>query len=142
MSARRKVLYDLSKIANSTAGVLQGAYGEAETMVRHRLEAVLDKMDLVTQEEFDAVKKMAATARRENEALSKRLDKLDGKTKPARRAATPKTAATKKPAARKTTAKATTAKKPAARKPVANKPAAKKPATKKPTAKRTTKKPA
>ena len=145
MSARRKVLNDLSKLANSTAGVLQGAYGEAESMVRHRLEALLDKMDLVTREEFDAVKAMVANARRENEALSKRLDKLEGKAKPARRAAasktaTPKAAAAKKSATRKTTAKATTAKKPAARKSTAKKPAAKKPTAKKPAAKRATRK--
>jgi BMFP domain-containing protein YqiC len=138
MSARRKVLNDLSKLANSTAGVLQGAYGEAETMVRHRLEALLDKMDLVTREEFDAVKAMAATARRENEALSKRLDKLEGKTKPARRTAAPKTAAAKKPTVRKkAVAKATPAKKTAVRRA-----ATKKPATKKPATKRATKKPA
>jgi BMFP domain-containing protein YqiC len=143
MSARRKLLNDLSKIANSSAGVLQGAYGEAENMVRQRLEALLDKMDLVTREEFDAVKAMAAAARRENEALEKRLIKLEGKAKPAQRAAG------KKPAAKTTAAKKPTVRKPAAKKKVvAKKPTAKKttkPAAKtsaKPATKRTTKKPA
>ncbi len=128
MTARRKILNDLSKVANSAAGVVQGAYSEAETVFRQRLEALLDRMDLVTREEFNAVKAMAEKARRENTALAKRIVMLEGK--PA------KTTAKKKPAPKKTVTKKTATKKPTAKKATTKKPAAKKPTAKKATAKK------
>jgi BMFP domain-containing protein YqiC len=42
------------------------------------VERVLRSQDLVTREEFEAVKEMAARAREENEALRARLDRLEG----------------------------------------------------------------
>ena len=61
-------------------------------LLRQRLERLLDRMDLVTREEFDVVKAMAAKARLENEALAKRLAVLEvaiqpGDANPTRRAA-------------------------------------------------------
>ena len=57
-------------------------------MVRHQLDRLLAGMDLVTREEFDAVKEMAAEARTENEKLEARLAVLEAKrSKPAARKA-------------------------------------------------------
>ena len=78
MSVNRRILDDISRLVTSTAGLVQGAGREAETLFRHRLERLLDKMDLVPRDEFDAVKAMAAKARLENEALGKRLGVLEG----------------------------------------------------------------
>jgi BMFP domain-containing protein YqiC len=77
MNARRRLLDDLAKIVTATAGVLQGAGREAELLARQRLERLVERLDLVGREEFDAVKAMAAEARAENARLAERLDRLE-----------------------------------------------------------------
>ena len=77
MSANRRLFDDVSKLATSAAGLVQGAGREAEMLLRQRLERILDRMDLVTREEFDVVKEMAKQARIENELLAKRLTVLE-----------------------------------------------------------------
>ena len=77
MSANRRLFDDVSKLAISAAGLVQGAGREAEMLLRQRLERILDRMDLVTREEFDVVKEMAMQARMENELLAKRLTVLE-----------------------------------------------------------------
>jgi BMFP domain-containing protein YqiC len=95
MAARRRMLDDIARLSTAAAGLLQGASREAETLFRQRLERLLDRMDLVTREEFDAVKAMAAKAREENEALAARLARLEAEgaaqsPAPARRGAAPR----------------------------------------------------
>jgi BMFP domain-containing protein YqiC len=51
----------------------QGVRREAETAMKSQLDRLLATMDLVSREEFEAVKQMAAKARDENERLNKRL---------------------------------------------------------------------
>ena len=77
MSANRRLFDDVSKLATSAAGLVQGAGREAEMLLRQRLERILDRMDLVTRGEFDVVKEMAMQARLENELLAKRLTVLE-----------------------------------------------------------------
>ena len=77
MSANRRLFDDVSKLATSAAGLVQGAGREAEMLLRQRLERILDRMDLVTRGEFDVVKEMAMQARLENELLAKRLMVLE-----------------------------------------------------------------
>lgn len=77
MSGRRMVFDDVAKLATSAAGLMQGAGREVETLVRQRLEQLLDRMDLVPRDEFEAVKEMAAAARSENEDLRSRLEALE-----------------------------------------------------------------
>ncbi|MEQ9640195.1 MAG: accessory factor UbiK family protein [Alphaproteobacteria bacterium] len=84
MNARRRVLDDIAKLATSAVGVAQGAGREAEELVRQRLERVLDRMELVSRDEFEAVKAMAQAAREENERLAARIAELEAKAKPAR----------------------------------------------------------
>lgn len=92
MSENRRILDDVSRLATSAAGLVQGAGREAENLLRQRLERLLDRMDLVPREEFEAVKAMAAKARTENKALGERLSALEkviqannakGKSRPA-----------------------------------------------------------
>ncbi len=78
MALRRRMMDDFAKLSTAAAGLVQGAGREAETLFRERLERLLDRMDLVTREEFDAVMAMAAKAREENEALAARLARLEG----------------------------------------------------------------
>ena len=78
MDARRRLLDDLAKVVTAAAGVLQGAGREAELLMRQRLERLFDRFELVTREEFDAVKAMAAEAGAENARLAARLARLEG----------------------------------------------------------------
>ena len=75
--AAPRILDDLAKTATGAVGVLQSARQEVEALARARLERLLDKMELVTRDEFEAVKEMAAKARAENEALSARIAALE-----------------------------------------------------------------
>lgn len=81
MQNRSRILDDISQLMTNAAGVAQGVKDEAESAVRQRVERLLNDMDLVTREEFDAVRDMAVKAREENDALSARLDALEAKKK-------------------------------------------------------------
>ena len=77
MQTRSKLFDDLSQLMTNAAGVAQGMREEAETLVRGRIERFLADSDLVTREEFDAVRDMAQKAREENAALAARLSALE-----------------------------------------------------------------
>ncbi len=79
MQTRNKILDDLSRLMNNALGVAQGAKSEAETAMKSLLERWLADHDLVTREEFEAVRAMALKARAENEALKARLDTLEAR---------------------------------------------------------------
>jgi len=70
---------DLSRLITDAAGLAEGARREVETVVKAQLERLLAGMDVVTREEFEAVKDMAAKARSENEALAARIAALEAK---------------------------------------------------------------
>jgi BMFP domain-containing protein YqiC len=70
---------DLSRLITDAAGVAEGARREVETVVKAQFERLLAGMDVVTREEFEAVKEMAAKARGENEALAARIAALEAK---------------------------------------------------------------
>ena len=50
---------------------------EVETLVRQQVDRIVGRMDLVSRDEFEAVREMAENARIENEQLSARLDALE-----------------------------------------------------------------
>ena len=92
---------DLAKMANGAVSVATGMRQEVEQMVRQQFERFLSDRDLVSRDEFDAVRVMAEQARAENEALAARLAALET-------AAKPKTTTAKKTASRTTAKTATT----------------------------------
>jgi BMFP domain-containing protein YqiC len=77
--------------------MLTGLKNEVEKMVRDQMESWIGSMKLVTREEFEVVRQMAATARDEQESLKARIAALEAKlgTKPpvAKAAAKPKSKA-------------------------------------------------
>jgi len=79
MNTSNRFFDDVGKMMTSAAGVAKGVRDEAETAMRSQAERWLSDMDLVTREEFDAVRAMAVKAREENEALKARLDALEEK---------------------------------------------------------------
>ncbi|MEQ8306477.1 MAG: accessory factor UbiK family protein [Hoeflea sp.] len=88
-SGPNRLLDELAKLMTDAAGAAQGVRREAETAIQAQLERLLNSMDLVKREEFEAVREMAAKAREENDALSARLDELEKKlaAKPAAKTA-------------------------------------------------------
>ncbi|WP_424928075.1 accessory factor UbiK family protein [Amaricoccus tamworthensis] len=80
MQTRNKVLDDVAQLMSNAMGVAQGAKTEAETAMKGMLDRWLADRDLVTRDEFEAVRAMAQKAREENEALKARLDALESKT--------------------------------------------------------------
>lgn len=72
-----RLLDELSKLMTDAAGAAQGVRQEAETVVRAQAEKLLNKLDFVPREDFEAVKAMASKALSENEELKKRVDALE-----------------------------------------------------------------
>ena len=70
---------DLSRLMTDAAGLADGARREAQTFARSQLERMMAGMDLVSREEFEAVREMAIRAREENERLSARIAALEAK---------------------------------------------------------------
>ena len=54
---------EFSRLITDAAGLAEGARREAETLVKGQLERLLAGMDVVSREEFEAAKEMAARAR-------------------------------------------------------------------------------
>lgn len=83
MSANNPLLEGFSRLMTDAMGVAQGVKKEADTMFKTQVERMLRDIDMVSREEFEAVKEMAANARDENERLAARLaeleSRLDGK---------------------------------------------------------------
>jgi len=124
MQTSNRILDDLAKVANGAMSTVVGIKGEVEAMVRQQMERFLADMDLVTRDEFEVVKSMAANARAEQEKLEKKVAALEkalaanavtGKAKPrtTSKATAPKTAAPKTAAPKTAASKSTTAAKPA-----------------------------
>ena len=79
MQSRSKFLDDVSQLMTNAAGVAQGARQEAESAMRGLMDRFLADQNLVTREEFDAVREMAVKAREENDRLSARIAELEEK---------------------------------------------------------------
>jgi BMFP domain-containing protein YqiC len=104
MQSRSRILDDLARLAGGAAGTLHGVREEIEALVRQRVERLISDFDLVTREEFEAARDMAAKARAEQERLENRIVDLEKriKTKAGAKAAKPaKSGARKKPSASK-----------------------------------------
>ena len=78
-----RVYEDFTRLITDAAEMAQGVRREAETVIKSQLERMLASMDVVTREEFEAVKEMAAKARDENEKLSQRLAAREASLMPA-----------------------------------------------------------
>jgi hypothetical protein len=68
---------ELGKLITDAAGAAEGVRKEIDGIVRAQAERVLQGLDVVQREEFEAVKAMAQKAREENERVSERLAALE-----------------------------------------------------------------
>ena len=76
---RGRIFDDFASLVTNAAGVANGVKREAKTAVRSQVERILAGMNVVTREEFDAVREMAALAREENDELRRRIVALEAK---------------------------------------------------------------
>lgn len=74
-----RILDDFAKLMTDAAGAAQGVRKEMETVFRAQGERLLNSMDIVKREEFEAVREMALKAREENDALFARIAALEAR---------------------------------------------------------------
>ena len=79
MQSQNRFFDDLARVAAGAMDALSGVRGEVETRLREQLERVLAGMDLVSRDEFEAVKAMSAKARAEQEDLAKKVADLESR---------------------------------------------------------------
>jgi BMFP domain-containing protein YqiC len=79
MQSQNRFFDDIARVAAGALGTLSGVRSEVESRLRDQLERVLAGMDLVSRDEFEAVKAMAAKARFEQEELAKRVVDLESR---------------------------------------------------------------
>ena len=79
VSTSNRILDDIARLATDAAGAAQGVRREVETVVKTQIERLLRALDVVTREEFEAVREMALLAREENDKLAARLAALEAK---------------------------------------------------------------
>ncbi|HSV28857.1 MAG TPA: accessory factor UbiK family protein, partial [Candidatus Omnitrophota bacterium] len=77
MQTQNPFFDDLARMAGGALGALSGLKAEVEALVRQQMEKMTAGMDMVSREEFEAVRDMASKARTENEALAKRVAELE-----------------------------------------------------------------
>jgi BMFP domain-containing protein YqiC len=103
--APNRIFDDIARLMTDAAGAAQGMRREAETVIKSQLEKLMRDLDVVTREDFEAVREMALIAREENDKLAARLAALEAKLG----TVVPENAAVaKKPAAKRASGTAST----------------------------------
>ncbi len=79
MQSENRMFDDFVKMMNGAAGTIAGMTRETEGAMRERVRDWIGGLDMVSRDEFEAVKAIAVAAREENQALKARLDALEAK---------------------------------------------------------------
>jgi BMFP domain-containing protein YqiC len=79
MADRPKFFDDLAGVAGGAISALAGLREEAESMMRTRMDDLIQRLDLVRREEMAAVQELAANARAGQEAAEAKLGTLEGR---------------------------------------------------------------
>lgn len=77
MQSQNSVFDDLARLMTGAMGMAQGAGEEAKGFFRAQAERFVAEMDLVSRDEFEAVKALASEARAEADALRARVEALE-----------------------------------------------------------------
>jgi hypothetical protein len=79
MQTRSRLFDDLAKVATNAVGTVAGMKDELEQIIRQRVEAFMENMNLVTREEFEVTQAMIMKERKEQEKLLLRIGELETK---------------------------------------------------------------
>ena len=95
MQTSNRLFDDLARVASGAFNTLSGLREEIETRVRERVERMAADLDLVTREEFEAVRTMAVNARAGQDELAAKVAALEAVlaaqgTRPVRSGAKPR----------------------------------------------------
>ncbi|MFN3944252.1 MAG: accessory factor UbiK family protein [Allosphingosinicella sp.] len=77
MQSENRLFDDFVRVLNGAAGTVAGMTREAESAFRERTREWIGGLDMVSRDEFEAVKAMAVAARDEVEALRARVQLLE-----------------------------------------------------------------
>ena len=77
MQTDNPFLDGMAKLFTDAAGAANSVRTKVESIVRQRMERLVADMNLVSRDEFETVKAMAAKARTENESLAARVASLE-----------------------------------------------------------------
>ncbi|HEY0626000.1 MAG TPA: accessory factor UbiK family protein [Allosphingosinicella sp.] len=77
MQSQNRLFDDFVKVLNGAAGTFAGMGREAEASFRERMREWVGGLDMVSRDEFEAVKAIAVAAREENQLLKARIDALE-----------------------------------------------------------------
>ena len=100
MQSQNRLFDDFVKVLNGAAGTFAGMTREAEGAMKERARDWIGGLDMVSREEFEAVRALAVAAREENAALRARIEALEAASAPGTAPSATATAAAPKPAAR------------------------------------------
>lgn len=78
MQSQNNFFDDLAKVTTGAMGTLAGMSRELEAQLREKFREWQGGVDMVTREEFEAVKEMAANARAEVETLRAEIAAMKG----------------------------------------------------------------
>ena len=85
MQSQSRIFEDLARLMSNAAGVAYDARKELEIAVSSIFDRVMAKNNIVSREEFEAVRMMAVQAREENEALSQKISEMEKKIQPVKK---------------------------------------------------------
>ena len=77
MQSENRLFDDFVKVMNGAAGTIAGMGREAENAFRERMREWVGGLDMVSREEFEAMKAVAIAAREESAALKSRIEALE-----------------------------------------------------------------
>lgn len=81
MQTTSSVFDDLARLMTGAMGMAQGMGDEAKSFMRSQADRFVAEMDLVSRDEFEAVKQLASDARAEVDALKERVAALEAMLK-------------------------------------------------------------
>lgn len=79
MQTDNRLLDDMAKAASGALGSLAGLRHEIEMRVQQQLERLLGRMNLVSRDEFEAMKAVAQAAREQQIKLERRLQEIEAR---------------------------------------------------------------
>jgi BMFP domain-containing protein YqiC len=77
MQTQSSIFDDMAKLMTGAVGVAQGLGDEAKSFLRVQADRVVAEMDLVSRDEFEAMRSAALDAKAEAAALSQRVAALE-----------------------------------------------------------------
>jgi BMFP domain-containing protein YqiC len=82
MQSQNRIFDDFVKMMNGAAGTFAGMTREAESGFRERVRDWVGGLEMVSREEFEAVKAIAIAAHEESAALRARVEALEARAAP------------------------------------------------------------